>query len=87
MSQTELFSIDSPCIGVCTMNKKGYCIGCLRNRAERQTWHDLSDDEKRKILTLIARRAKRIQEHRASKRNGESVVIEQLGMFGDLDSL
>ncbi len=84
MSQFEMFVIDSPCIGVCTMNKKGYCIGCLRNRAERQNWHRLSDDDKRKVLTLITRRAKRIQEHRASKRNGESVVVEQLGMFGEL---
>ncbi|MDI4484065.1 DUF1289 domain-containing protein [Moraxella lacunata] len=23
--QNELFMIDNPCIGVCAMNKKGYC--------------------------------------------------------------
>lgn len=81
MSQFELFDIDSPCIGVCTMNKQGYCIGCLRNRAERQTWHQMSDDEKRKVLTLITRRAKRIRDHRAAKRQVEAVEMVQVGMF------
>ncbi|OOR93152.1 Fe-S protein [Moraxella caviae] len=68
MSQFELFDIDNPCIGVCQTNKKGYCIGCLRKRDERQRWHSLSDNEKHKILTLIARRKRRLQELRHEKR-------------------
>lgn len=71
MSQFELFAIDTPCIGVCTMNKKGYCIGCLRNRSERQTWHTLSDGDKHKILIRITKRQKRLQEARQQKRQGE----------------
>lgn len=81
MSQFELFSIDSPCIGVCTMNKQGYCIGCLRNRTERQTWHQMSDDEKRRVILLITRRAKRIRDHRAAKRQAEPAAVVQVGMF------
>lgn len=82
MSQTELFDIDSPCIGICTMNKKGYCIGCLRNRQERQQWHGLSDDDKHKVLMLIARRKRRIGEHREKSRSTHAAQ-EQLGLFID----
>ncbi|WFF38609.1 DUF1289 domain-containing protein [Moraxella nasibovis] len=91
MSQFELFVIDSPCIGVCTLNKKGYCIGCLRSRSERQTWHTLSDDEKHKILTLIAKRARRIQDARRQKRQGEldlfgeSIQLDLTDSLGGLD--
>ena len=81
MSQFELFGIDSPCIGVCTMNKQGYCIGCLRNRTERQTWHQMSDDEKRRVILLITRRAKRIRDHRAAKRQAEPTAVVQVEMF------
>lgn len=83
MSQFELFGIDSPCIGVCTMNKQGYCIGCLRNRTERQAWHQMSDDEKRRVILLITRRAKRIRDHRAAKRQAEPAAVVQVGMFGE----
>lgn len=71
MSQFELFTIDSPCVGICTLNKKGYCIGCLRNRKERQSWHTLNEDEKYKILTLINKRMRRLQEARHQKRQSE----------------
>ena len=35
MEQLEIFPLQSPCIGVCEVNNKGYCKGCLRNREER----------------------------------------------------
>lgn len=68
MSQAELFSIDNPCVGVCQMNKKGYCIGCLRKRSERQNWYRLSDSDKHKILVLLAKRHQRLGAHRLKKR-------------------
>ncbi len=79
--QIELFSIDSPCIGVCTMNRQGYCIGCLRNRAERQAWHTLSDAQKHHIITLLARRRTRIAKHIADKRKTPTTPSEQPEFF------
>ncbi|WQE04871.1 DUF1289 domain-containing protein [Moraxella canis] len=69
MLQAELFRIDNPCIGVCQMNKKGYCIGCLRKRSERQNWYRLSDSDKHKILVLLAKRRQRLGDHRLKKRH------------------
>lgn len=60
MSQFELFEIDNPCIGVCQTGKKGYCKGCLRSRQERQWWYQFDDDQKHRILTLIAKRQKKL---------------------------
>lgn len=62
MTQTELFEIDSPCVQVCEMDSKGYCKGCLRNRAERQLWHAMNDEQKRQVLYLLfLRRKKRLR--------------------------
>lgn len=71
MSQFELFVIESPCVGICTMNKKGYCIGCLRNRHERQNWHTLSDNDKHKILILLSKRQRRLQDLRQQRQQPE----------------
>ncbi|MDO5651143.1 MAG: DUF1289 domain-containing protein [Moraxella sp.] len=60
MPQIELFDIDNPCIGVCQTAKNGYCIGCLRSRTERQNWYQLADNEKHRVLTLLAKRRKKI---------------------------
>ncbi len=54
--QTELFHIDSPCIGVCEVNNKGYCKGCLRNRNERLYWHTFSESQRGVLLQAIALR-------------------------------
>lgn len=77
MSQFELFTIDSPCVGICTLNKKGYCIGCLRNRKERQSWHTLNEDEKYKILTLINKRMRRLQD--------DAIKNDKVSQIGLLD--
>ena len=29
MEQLEFFNVPSPCVGVCTVDDKGYCKGCL----------------------------------------------------------
>ena len=62
--QFELFEIANPCIGVCQSNKKGYCFGCLRSRTERQRWHDMTTEQQREVLRLIAGRKLRIQQMR-----------------------
>ncbi|MAA70762.1 MAG: DUF1289 domain-containing protein [Bermanella sp.] len=60
MQQVELFPVPNPCVGVCQSNAKGYCMGCLRSRVERQKWNDLMPAEKMRVLDLCALRKKKI---------------------------
>ena len=58
-SQLELFSLGSPCIGVCQTDARGYCLGCHRSRDERFRWLEMSDEQKREVLRLCRARARR----------------------------
>ena len=76
-NQIELFAVENPCIGVCRSNKKGYCFGCLRSRAERQMWFQMTNEQRREVLRLIVGRKQRIEQMRRRKQ-------EQLGFdFGE----
>jgi len=57
--QLQLFTIDSPCIGICEVNNRGYCKGCFRSRDERFYWLQLSDGDKSKVIKLCQRRKRR----------------------------
>ena len=46
MDQLELFDLPNPCIGVCTSNNRGYCVGCLRSRDERFDWLKLLEQRR-----------------------------------------
>ena len=59
MKQIEFFDIPSPCINVCQAGARGYCVGCYRSREERQHWHLLESDVKRKIIKACVMRKKR----------------------------
>lgn len=59
MEQIEIFSIPSPCKGICQVNNKGYCLGCFRNRDERFHWNQLSNGQKKRVITLCQQRYKR----------------------------
>ena len=72
--QFELFEIANPCIGVCQSNKKGYCFGCLRNRTERQLWHEMATEQRREVLRLISGRKLRIEQMR--ERKGEQLGFD-----------
>ena len=72
--QFELFEIANPCIGVCQSNKKGYCFGCLRNRTERQLWHEMTTEQRREVLRLISGRKLRIEQVR--ERKGEQLGFD-----------
>lgn len=43
-------SIESPCIGICTLNEENICLGCGRGVSEIQAWQSNSVDEKLNIL-------------------------------------
>jgi predicted Fe-S protein YdhL (DUF1289 family) len=53
--------VTSPCIGVCTLDAAGYCIGCLRTGSEIAGWLRYTDDERARLMdeVLPAREAGR----------------------------
>ncbi len=57
--QLEFFDVPSPCVGVCQSDQKGLCLGCLRNRGERQNWNNFSCDEKQKVIKRCLQRKRR----------------------------
>lgn len=69
MQQSEFFSIQSPCKRICTVNKQGFCIGCLRTRPERFGWKDFSEQEKWEILQKCSRRLQRYKAVAVRKAN------------------
>lgn len=59
--QLEFFDVPSPCVGICESNAKGYCLGCMRTRDERQDWINLDNDGKKKVIKRCIQRKKRQQ--------------------------
>jgi len=50
-------SVSTPCIGICRMNDaSGLCIGCRRSLAEIAAWAGLGEDERRRLMRLLAAR-------------------------------
>jgi predicted Fe-S protein YdhL (DUF1289 family) len=77
MQQVELFPVENPCVGVCQSNAKGYCLGCLRSRTERQRWNDMMPSEKLRVIDVCKLRRQKLesllqakQEKAASKNSG-----------------
>lgn len=68
MQQVELFPVPNPCVGVCQSNAKGYCMGCLRSRAERQKWNAMMPAEKMKVLDLCKLRKQKLEAIIAKKK-------------------
>jgi len=82
--QFELFEIANPCMGLCQSNKKGYCFGCLRSRTERQLWHDMTTEQQREVLRLIAGRKLRIEQMRQRKDEQLGFDFEEIPEIGEL---
>ncbi|KRG33302.1 DUF1289 domain-containing protein [Psychrobacter sp. APC 3279] len=82
--QFELFEIANPCIGLCQSNKKGYCFGCLRSRTERQLWHDMTTEQQREVLRLIAGRKLRIEQMKQRKDEQLGFDFEEIPEIGEL---
>lgn len=41
----------TPCIGVCTMDKDGLCLGCRRTSHEITIWSRLDNRERARIMS------------------------------------
>lgn len=44
----------SPCVGVCTLDQHGQCMGCRRSADEIARWLTMSDNERRAVLARLA---------------------------------
>jgi len=69
--QLDFFDIPSPCVGICQSDEKGYCLGCMRTRDERQEWSNFDNDDKQKVIKRCIQRRKR------KLGQGKAKVIEQ----------
>lgn len=55
----SLPEIESPCIGVCTLDADSLCMGCFRTAAEIAAWLSYSPARRREIIAELPARAKR----------------------------
>ena len=46
-------TINTPCIGVCTVGDQGLCLGCFRSMDEITHWLSFSQDEKNEIMQQL----------------------------------
>jgi hypothetical protein len=76
--QLEFFPIQSPCRGICQVDERGYCRGCLRTRDERFNWQNFSDTQKQDVIRLCRQRL--LRKIRANKA-GETEEPQQPSLF------
>ena len=76
--QLEFFPIQSPCRGICQVDERGFCKGCMRSRDERFNWQSLSDTQKQEVLRLCRQRL--LRKLRAGK-NQPSDEEQQPSLF------
>jgi len=43
----------SPCIGVCRLDPRGYCIGCQRTGDEIARWRSMDDNERLRFMREV----------------------------------
>ncbi|MBT4882589.1 MAG: DUF1289 domain-containing protein [Glaciecola sp.] len=88
MRQIELFTVPSPCIGVCQSGPKGYCTGCFRSREERVNWLKIDDNTKKIINDACMRRkqsyARRIQAKTAAPTHDIETIQSASGSQSEL---
>lgn len=87
-----MFDIANPCRGICEVNNKGYCKGCLRKREERFHWNEFTPFQKQLIVNLCERRrakalaAMRQAECQTTLSETEESDIPQLDLFTATDT-
>jgi predicted Fe-S protein YdhL (DUF1289 family) len=43
----------SPCIGICRLDARGYCVGCLRTGDEIARWRGMNDSERLRYMREV----------------------------------
>ncbi|PFG55956.1 hypothetical protein ATG66_2278 [Vibrio sp. ES.051] len=59
MEQLEFFTVPNPCVGICSVDEKGYCKGCMRKREERFNWLNYTPAQQLHVIKLCRQRYKR----------------------------
>ncbi|WP_070963077.1 DUF1289 domain-containing protein [Vibrio sonorensis] len=59
MEQLEFFTVPNPCVGVCDVDDKGYCKGCMRKREERFNWLSFTPAQQLHVIKLCRQRYRR----------------------------
>lgn len=82
MEQLEFFTVPSPCIGVCSMDDKGYCRGCMRRREERFAWLEMTPAQKIHVIKLCRQRYRRkLAQDKASNEGAPEFESPQQSLF------
>jgi predicted Fe-S protein YdhL (DUF1289 family) len=53
MTDSLAQAILSPCTGICRLDARGLCEGCLRTGDEIARWRSMSDGERRHLMDSI----------------------------------
>lgn len=53
-------TVKSPCMGLCSLFD-GVCMGCFRDINEISDWHDMNDEQRRKVLAETEQRRKEFE--------------------------
>ncbi|CAN1508619.1 MAG: DUF1289 domain-containing protein [Sulfuritalea sp.] len=57
MSENTQNEIQSPCVGICTMDDTtGLCLGCYRSLDEIKGWWDMNPQDQKKLLVALEER-------------------------------
>lgn len=54
--QTAAPQISTPCVGVCTLDAQGLCMGCFRTTNEIMSWLTYSEGERLSIMAQLEQR-------------------------------
>lgn len=46
----------SPCVKICKLDEKGFCLGCKRSKEEIKNWIFYTDEERNKIIISLKER-------------------------------
>ncbi len=84
MEQLEFFVIPNPCVGVCSVDEKGYCKGCMRKREERFQWLELTPAQQLYVIKLCRHRFRRKMQQAKKKSHSLSETQNpQRDLFND----
>ena len=50
---TYFRAVQSPCIGVCMLDDRGFCDGCLRSREEIAGWLAMDDRQREHMMDVV----------------------------------
>jgi predicted Fe-S protein YdhL (DUF1289 family) len=53
--------VKSPCINICSLDHNEICMGCHRHANEIAVWSMLTNEQKRKVIELVAERKKHLR--------------------------